>query len=325
MIINNTDNIKVEIVADSINQKDIRITTYVLEYPRFVHAELLTHRVFSKNSASSRAIPFEKFVKQITDNPAMPVFWGKNQSGMQAKEELTNGEFYEITGIRGIGTSPLYTNKGKLDVAKMIWLEARDSAIAYAKFLNDELGLHKQIVNRILEPWFRIRIILTGTEFENFFALRHHADAQPEIKELAQKMLDVYNANEPKSLHTGDWHTPFSDKIDEDKIRELLKTGDIAQADMSEIKIKIAIARCARVSYFNFEGKDDYVADVKLCDRLFLNTPKHLSPTEHVAFNMNDTNTYGNFIGWKQYRKFFPDENLSDPRVIKKHWKSPFS
>src|SRR5579872_1789847 len=124
--------IKTEIVADSISQKGHRLTTFVLEYPRMVHAELMTHRVFSKNSASSRAIPIEKFIQTIKDNPAMPEFWGKNQSGMQALEELDE--------------------EGKTE-AKRLWLEARDIAIQSALKLHS-MNVHKQIVNRILEPWF---------------------------------------------------------------------------------------------------------------------------------------------------------------------------
>lgn len=295
--------IKAEIVADSINMCGNRLTTFVLEYPRFCHSELLTHRMFSKNSASSRAIPIEKMIQQVIDNPATPVWWGKNQSGMQAKEELN------------------LTDREK---AQIKWLEARDIAIGYVRQLM-EIGLHKQIANRILEPWFNIRIILSGTEFENFFALRAHPDAQPEIQALAYKMLEEYNKSTPKKLNNEEWHIPFGDKMDIDRLREILPPPamnyDNCQSynsNLINVKIKISVARCARVSYLNYEGKDDYEADVKLCDRLFGNIPRHLSPAEHVAQALDSSEFVGNFRGFKQYRYFFLDQNLKDLRVLKK-------
>lgn len=311
--------IKTKIIADSINQQGKRLTTFILEYPRFIHAEVMTHRVFSKNAASSRAIPFEKFVQQITENPAMPEFWGKNQSGMQANVELSNDEIYQFSPYLDGGVDK-WSGMGKKDAAKAVWIDARDSAIKWAEKLN-ELGCHKQIVNRILEPWFHIRVIFSGTDYENFFALRAHKDAQPEFRVLAEKMLENYNNSKPKLLEDGQWHIPFGDKMDENRIKEIILSSDPAPESVemlkNEIKRKIAIARCARVSYHNFDGKDDYEADIKLCNRLFGSIPRHLSPTEHVAMSMNDTNYYGNFCGFKQFRKFFQDENLKDNRVDK--------
>ncbi len=297
----------VSIIADSINRFGDRLTTFVLEYPRYIHAELLTHRVFSKNSASSRAIPIQKFIEQVRTNPAIPSHWGANQKGMQAQGELSAEQKEE---------------------AKKIWLGARDKAIEFVEQL-DKIGLHKQVANRLLEPWFQIRIILSSTEFENFFALRAHDAAHPDLKLLAYRMLESYNQSHPK-LRTQwwDWHIPFGDKIDNVRLLPLIMhladkldrsgyTGDISpyQAAELEIKKKIAIARCARVSYLNFEGKDDYEADIALCDKLFAQVPLHLSPAEHVAQPMDESSFCGNFKGWKQYRKFFKDENLKDPRV----------
>lgn len=317
--------IKSTIIADSINPKNVRLTSFILEYPRWIHAELLTHRVFSKNAASSRAIPIEKFIEQITNNPALPVFWGKNQSGMQAKEELDNTVKKHKEQVWK--TEPAFTD---LEEAKMTWIQARNNAITYAKKLND-LGLHKQITNRLLEPWFHIRVILTGTEFENFFALRAHPDAQPEIRVLAEMMLEEYNKSEPKSLKPGEWHIPFGDKINDQDINfsglvagingGLINDKKWYDKEVEKVKIKIAVARCARVSYFNFEGKDDYAADIKLCDRLFGTNPKHLSPTEHVAESQDDDKFIGNFRGFKQYRYFFTDQSLQDSRIIRKYYK----
>jgi thymidylate synthase ThyX len=320
--------IKAEIIADSINSKGCRLTSYILEYPRFIHAELMTHRVFSRNEASSRAIPIEKMIQQVIDNPAMPIWWGKNQSGMQAKEELDDAQ--KIWNVHKAVRSGQFEHIHKIQVstkeaAKLAWLEARDNAINHVKKLN-EIGLHKQIANRILEPWFNIRVILSGTEFENFFALRVHPDAQPEIQELARQMLELYNTSKPKQLKAGEWHIPFGDRIDEKRLSDLLikpamisvEDGERWNKQFNDLKIKIAIARCARVSYFNYDGKDDYQADIKLCDRLFGQIPRHLSPTEHVAQALDSDELIGNFRGFKQYRKFFVDENLKDGRVKRK-------
>lgn len=277
---------KAEILLDSINENGNRLTTFILEYPRFIHSEVLTHRVFSKNSASSRAIPFKKFVEQVRENPALPVFWGKNQAGMQATEELCDAGKYH---------------------AEEEWILARDSAIEHAENL-DAIGVHKQIINRILEPWFNIRVILSGTEFENFFALRAHKDAQPELQKLAYLMLDAYNKSQPKLLKGGEWHIPFGDRIDENRIIDeyglVSAHSEHQDEEITLAKMQIAVARVARVSYWNYDGKDDYKADVELFKRLVGSNPKHLSPTEHVAEAQLNSQFCGNFKGWKQYRKF---------------------
>jgi thymidylate synthase ThyX len=297
----------ITIIKDSINESNCRLTTFILEYPRFIHSELLTHRVFSKNAASSRAIPFKKFVDQVSQSPAMPLFWGKNQSGMQAVEEL---------------------DEQKKQKAIESWLKGRDAAISTAQEL-DELGVHKQITNRVMEPWFNIRVILSGTDFENFFALRAHQDAMPEIRALAYEVLEKYNSSIPQCLSARQWHIPFGDTFDMDRLRPIAHEvekemvnngviGDAFQYAMEDCKKKIAVARCARISYLNFEGKDDYNADLALFNRLVGGSPKHLSPCEHVAMSTGLNERIGNFRGFKQYRYFFTDQNLCDERVIKR-------
>ena len=288
---NDDKHITAEIIADSLNPQGIRITSWVLNYNLSIHAELLTHRVFSKNSASSRAIPTAKLIQQVIDNPALFVHWGKNIPGMQANEEL---------------------NDNDKEIAKGIWLESRDLAVDQARKLL-ALNVHKQIVNRVLSPFIVNKIIMTGTEYENFFKLRAHPDAQPEFQNLAYKMKALYETNKPVQLKAGEWHAPFGDKLDDNQICSLINTDNLTLGEFleakEEIKRKIAIARCARVSYLNYEGKDDYAADVKLCDRLFGSVPRHLSPTEHVAQALDSTEFVGNFKGFKQYRKFFADES----------------
>ena len=291
--------IKVEIIADSLNPKGKRLTTFVLEFPRWILAEVNTHRMLSKSVASSRAIPIDKMIQMVIDNPAMPEFWGANQSGMQSSVELTGGELLN---------------------AKASWLLARDRAVETAKMLQ-KTGLHKQYVNRSIETFMYVRAIVSGTDFENFFALRAHKDAQPEFSVLAHKMLAAYNESIPKKLINGDWHIPFGDKIDENRLFGVIPyefpESKINDSLLNEMKMKVATARCARVSYYNFEGKDDYAKDIETCEKLFGSVPRHLSPAEHVAQALDSTEYIGNFGGFKQYRKFFQDENLKDERITK--------
>ncbi len=264
--------INTRIIADSVNDYDKRITTYVLTYPRFIHCELLTHRVMTRNSASSRAISIEKMIEAVEKDIAWPVFWGKNQKGMQSTGELS---FEEINCV------------------KSIWEASRDSQIKFVKQLS-KAGLHKQLANRLLEAYAHITTLLTATDFGNFFNLRAHKDAQPEFQELAFQMLEAYQASTPVFKKVGDWHLPFADKYIEDglSIHELLK---------------ITTARAARVSYNNFEGDISYEKDFVLHDRLA--ESGHWSPFEHPAKNMDNDKYYGNFQGWLQYRKTFPNEN----------------
>ena len=256
--------ITAKIVADSINVsiRDKRITSFVLTYPRFIHAELMTHRMFSRNAASSRAIPISKFIEDVLTDPALPVHWGANQKGMQADNEVDE------------------TTKAK---AMMIWNEARDSAVEHAKRLND-LGIHKQIANRLMEPFFHITTLVTATEYENFFKLRAHKAAQPEIRELAYKMLDALHHSLPDKKEEGEWHIPFGDKF----------TDGLSL----EQKLKVSTARAARVSYKTFEGEINYDKDYSLHDQLL--SEGHYSPFEHCA--QAESGVHANFSQWKPYR-----------------------
>jgi thymidylate synthase ThyX len=266
----------VKIVADSLNEYGNRITTFVCTLPRILLAEANTHRMLSRNSASSRAIPTTKMLSMVQDDPFIPIYWGKNQKGMQANEELSNEAQFD---------------------AQEAWLRARDNAVTSAKQLM-EIGVHKQIANRLLEPFNWHTMLITATEWENFFALRAHKDAQPEFQKLAYEMLNSYNVSVPKRLKTGEWHIPYGDKY----------IGDLTTEQM----LKVCVARAARVSYQNFEGDIDFEKDFKLHDTLL--ESGHLSPFEHCA-QAGEPVWSGNFLGWKQYRKLFSNENRKDERV----------
>lgn len=260
--------INAKIIEDSVNIFGNRLTTFELIYPRFILAELNTHRMFSRNSSSSRAIPIIKMIKDILSNPATPVYWGENKAGMQAGEEL-----------KGI----------KLKLAKLIWRIASYNNILYAYILY-KLGLHKQISNRILEPWMYTRTIVSATEWDNFFELRCHPDAQPEIKELATLMRLEYNSSKPKLLRFGEWHLPYITAEE----RNTIPLKDC---------IKMSVARCARVSYLTHDGKTpNKNKDFELYERLVGSVPIHASPTEHQATPANGSFWKKNFKGWEQHR-----------------------
>lgn len=259
--------IKAKIIADSVSAVNgQRITTFELEYPRFIHSELMTHRLFSRNAMSSRAVPINKLVDQVSEDPALPTHWGKNRSGMQAKEELT--------GVM-------------LDGVKHLWIEAAE-LMANRAYLMDSAGLHKQIANRILEPFQLMKTVLTATEFDNFFWLRRHEDAQPEIKELTDKMYKELTLSKEQSrvvyLEPGDWHTPYYDSgyWKEEFI------GQFGMCDTLGLTLQDALAIssscCAQVSY---RLLDDSIEKArKVYQRLVESTPVHASPFEHQATPM---------------------------------------
>ncbi len=266
------------VLADSTTTTGTRLTTFQLRYHRFVHSELLTHRAFSRNSSSSRAIPVERMIGWVKVDPAIPVEWGRNQKGMQAKELLTTSEAL---------------------AAELVWLEARDSAIRYTERLL-EIGVHKQIANRILEPWHHIAVVLTATQFANWFALRNHPDAQPEIRELAKAMEKAYRTSSPAYLRAGEWHLPYVTEAERARYRV-------------EVLVKVSVARCARVSYMKHDGEPATVdEELALHDKLAVAVPLHSSPAEHQATPLaphENESLRGNLgRGWKQYRKTLPNE-----------------
>jgi thymidylate synthase ThyX len=299
--------ISATIIADSVNGKTgDRLTTFLLVFPRIVLAEFNTHRKFSRNSASSRAIPFKTMLKNVQEDPFIPIKWMKDHSGMQGTHYFSDEEVEE------------YDLLGK-------HLFARDCAVACAKsqaYLTKIdgkwLGLTKQVVNRYLEPFLYHTVIVTASEWENFFALRADNAAEIHIQDLAYKMLEEYNKSTPKTLQPYEWHIPFGDKIDEDKLWREIEIDALkdTKEQFDEAKLKIATARCARVSYLNFDGNDDYGADVKLYDRL--SSMGHWSPFEHCAKALPTGEESGNFKGWLQLRKTFFEENKKDNRVEKK-------
>jgi len=269
--------IKAKIIADSLSPEKIRITTFSLTYPRFIHSEFMTHRLFSRNASSSRAIPVEKEMEKIRTEMAMPLKWGLNQKGMQATKYVTDPE--EKTGL------------------STVWAAAAEDAMKWAQILHDR-GIHKQHVNRLLEPFQHIDVIMTTTQINNFLALRHHHMAQPEIEELAKRMYQALKESTPINKNYGEWHLPFVTE-EHDKLS-------------LEEKIKTSVACCARVSYRNHDGTTPTLEqNMQLYDRLLGSQPIHASPAEHQAEASDSQVRSGNFSGWIQYRKTIPSECIN--------------
>jgi hypothetical protein len=278
-----------KVLADSVNPVGVRLTTWELRYPRIIHAEVLTHGMLVRNSASSRAIPNSTLIHRVLNETFMPNEWGTNQKGMQAGEPL----------------SPELSRD-----ADSAWLHARDLMVETAKRLT-ELGVHKQLANRVLEPWMHITVILSGTDLANFYHLRYHTDAEPHFQELARKMYESQQASTPKRLQVGQWHRPLWRQGEDDlAIMPLFEDGTITWSPNGpEIGMnQVAVGRIARVSFLTHDGQRDLREDVKLHNRLV--AAGHWSPFAHVAQAMPNDAYVGQFRGWFQYRKAFKGENV---------------
>lgn len=274
--------ITAKIIADSLSPDNVRLVTMQLEYPRFIHSEVMTHRVFSRNASSSRAIPVAKMIEAVRANPAMPIHWGKNQPGMQADGQLID----EL-----------------LDRAKDRWMQAANAAADIAESMN-ELGLHKQVANRILEPFQHMNVVVTATEWDNFFELRAHPDAQPEIHELALQMRKAMDTSIPMSLRYGEWHLPYVNRYrGEESGNSVIFYGDKGELSVADA-IMVSASCCAQVSYRKLDDSLEKARDIY--ERLIESKPAHASPFEHQATPSVGRLHYGlngNFNGWIQNRK----------------------
>jgi len=311
------------IERDSISPRSHRLTTAVITYPREVLAEVVTHRLLqdeggcelwyerttpqdiSKNSASSRAIPVARMLKTVEEDPWIPQHWGKSEAGMEARATLDESE---------------------QDCAIKVWLVARDNATESARQLL-ALGLHKQVVNRLLEPFSWVTQVITATDdgWANFFALRTHSAAAPAFRTIARALCLAYLDSTPAFLEYGNWHLPFVYPEDDALAysvgaqwqAEMVPLPDYVQSHSQLFKIKLSAGRTARVSYLTHDGRRDYQDDLKLHDRLVVQEPVHASPTEHqgtplhVLHESSRKDLRSNLTGFVQYRKLVPKERAN--------------
>jgi len=271
------------------------LITLQLRYPRFIHAEFMTHRVFSRNASSSRAIPVERMIRDVIDDPAMPVRWGANQPGMQDAGD------HDALVLCGASVAEV-DHYGPYVSPDQAWCYARDKAVEMARNFA-MAGYHKQVVNRLLEPFGHISVVVTATEWDNFFALRCHPDADPTMRALAEAMRDAIAASKPEIVDGGwSWHLPY---ITEEDLRSDVVQSKL-QPEANRLLAMISAARCARVSYLNHDGSSpDIDKDLALAKRLL--ESKHMSPFEHqaeaCANGVKKTYLTSNLRGWYQFRK----------------------
>lgn len=279
--------IDVKLDTHSINANGDTISTWILTYPRYIHADFMTHRVFSRNGASSRAIPISQMLKAVIKNPACPIYWGSNGKGMQDHGEL---------------------GKVKSWLCKRVWMTARWFAVFFVWMLS-VIGLHKQWANRILEPWLHMTVVMTTTELGNFINLRGpNGGAHPELHEIVAKMKHALSTSTPRMLYDGEWHIPLLTD-EERKILVNSKNNRNSYVVVVNQYLMVATARAARISYIKHDMIKNRSDDVALHNKL-LNS-KHWSPFEHCAQAQSEHGWVGNFHGWVQYRKFFRGESGS--------------
>lgn len=282
--------VSARVVCDSLSPDGERLTTVEVNFWRFILPEINTHRVFSRSYQSSRAVPVQKMIDQVRNNPAIPVHWGKNQAGMVAESELdTQTAIYALT----------------------YWKQAAIYAAAQADMLHAK-KVHKQVVNRLLEPFMWTKGIITADQkgWDSFFNLRCHKDAQPEIQALAYKIRDAMEKSVPNNLKYGEYHLPYVVNMfsNREEAKEAGKYLSIEQA------IKISVSCCAQVSYRNLDDSLEKAEKIyKMLnlpeDGVYSEDPSHFSPAEHVAKCVRHTpeifGLSGNFncSQFEQYRK----------------------
>jgi hypothetical protein len=267
--------IAVKVLADSVSPQGVRLTTIEYTAHRFILAEINTHRIISKNARSSRAVPTKNLIEEVRYAPALPVEWGSNRPGMQAG-------------------SPISVEDA--EQAELEWKKAAAQAALTAARLNN-LNVHKQVVNRVLEPFMWVHGVMSSTSWSNLFDLRAHEDAQPEFRVLATKIQDALAASTPKPLHPGQWHLPY---VTDDEREFAIGAG-------LDLVLKLSVARCARVSYAPFDGVASWEKEIARAEKV--RASGHWSPFEHQA-TPDETNDsqwkrpelHRNFSGWVQYR-----------------------
>lgn len=336
-------------LAHSITQDGIQLLTFELIYPRIVHAEALTHRVFSKNSASSRAIPIKKMNETILEDIAMPSRFGKANRGMQdagehdapvvitqeitleAKDLVKQLEKYGIS-IHTVTASPIRLQKQITLPPEEAWKHSAASAISYSNAFADA-GYAKQVCNRLTEAYQHMKVVLTATEFDNWFNLRHHEAADPTIKALADAMLVAYNSSTPRLLLKGEWHMPYY----QDGYWKDVGDGLDEHGNDLDYALKISTSQSAQVS---FRTSDDSIEKARsIFQTLMGDDPKHSSPTEHQATPLEikgkdrekwwtfegvthmDCNGHfwsGNLRGWIQHRQLIPGHDCRNYALLGK-------
>lgn len=313
-----------QVILASTSAMSPPIVTVRGRLPRCIWPEVLTHRKFARNARSSRAVPVQKMIDEIRNDPFIPWHWGKNQRGMQAAEECSNW-----VNLNAHSGDPDLDAPVRNEIA---WLSARNEAVKHAEAFM-EAGYHKQVVNRLLEPFMWIDVLITATDWENFFWLRDHKDAEPHLQDFARLVMQAMKHAKVQELEPGEWHQPYTSADDEE---EAYRRG----VDSVEFLNKMSAARCARISYEPFDGQAGYDRELERYNQLINSERVHASPVEHQAtpdemvtasvdlFDDGNSslfpdetldaqrvykmkNKHGNLTGWIQNRKLIPEECFS--------------
>lgn len=329
--------ISATIIEDSVGGLSPRLTTMLVRYPRIIHSEMMTHRVFSRSAASSRAIPVAKLIENVTTQPFVPMFWGANQPGMQAGPEHDATVFVKrpMAELSAFDEDKMPEPVLGWWDAKLTredaWLIARDQAVTAARGFADA-GYHKEIVNRLLEPFSYITVLITSTYWQNFFRLRNHPKAEPHMRLLAETMQKALDESKPRLLVPGDWHLPFLNVDDWTTIRaanpyEAKESAALAVQGRVDDAIRLSVARCASTSYKTVDGHDMTLERAReVYYGLLGEDPIHASPAEHIAQADEATgkklqkwrhqHLRGNFApGWIQYRKTLLNEAFMEGQL----------
>lgn len=308
-MINGTNGVSGQMIKDSISPEGVRLSTVHLRYPRMIHSEIMTHRVFSRNGRSSRAVPVATLLKEDHYTP----YFMKNQPGMVASEEMDRADWLK---------------------ARHIW----DNLAEYTKEAVAELnklGVHKQWANRPLEAFGYIDVLISSTDWANFMALRDEDGAQPEIDSVAKMIKQLMNNSTPSLLQPGQWHLPYIEASDYEEATDHLKDWWYEMGTSKEDRVKsvlyllqkISVARCARLTIRPFDGDSSIDKEVNRYERLMVSRPVHASPAEHIAtpdthdgaamkgvWHWQHEKEHGNFYGWRQFRKLIPHNTVEESR-----------
>lgn len=295
------------ILASSHPEMDKPLVTMRLRYPRIIHGEIMTHRCFSRNARSSRAVPVKTMLNEVRETPFVPWHWGKNQKGMQADEECNEPIYLDAPSNRDEygGGTPRTASREEM------WLYAsQDAAEVAERYM--EAGYHKQLANRLLEPFSWIDTLITANQWDNFLWLRDHKDAEPHLQDLARLVKQALDNMEVQDLQPGQWHQPYITENDRDAAAMSAVADNLGRTAWLN---RISAARCARISYKPFDGDASYERELERYDLLVGSDRVHASPTEHQAtpdtrFNgsWSKPELHGNLTGWIQHRKAIPNE-----------------
>lgn len=296
-----------KVICDSISPEGVRVTTVQAVIHRFILAEVDTHRVFSRNSASSRAIPVAKQLEKFRTDLALPVSWPAEQKGMSGGAELVGDDLTEAF--------TLFSEVHRHTLAEIKRYVERHP--------EPEHRLHKSLINRLMEWGQWHTVVITSTAWDNFYGLRLSPAAQPEFRVVAAEIAKAREASTPRFIDYGMWHLPYIDEEDVRAAEEYLHhtVGVFGRHTVTKLLVKMSAARVARTSYETMDGKRDPGEDVGLYDKLTSAHPMHSSPLEHPCtpspYNQHQVEVphlgtdesmvltlpkYGNFLGWHQHR-----------------------